>query len=109
MYEIGSGQGADLTQSPSTAASITDQVIDQVTALRGRLGAFEKASLESNIASLSDTVDNLTSAQSQIQDADFAAESANLTRAQILVQSGTAVLGVANQAPQNVLSLLKNM
>jgi flagellin len=56
---------------------------------------------------LNDTLINLTEAESNIRDADFAAESANLTRAQILVQSGTAVLQIANSNPQNVLSLLR--
>ncbi|RMF42013.1 MAG: hypothetical protein D6753_08465, partial [Planctomycetota bacterium] len=53
------------------------------------------------------TVVNLTEAESSIRDADFAAESARLTRAQILVQSGTSVLAIANQNPQNVLALLR--
>jgi flagellin len=51
---------------------------------------------------------NLTDAESQIRDADFAAETAALTRAQILVQSGTVVLQIANQNPQNVLTLLRS-
>ena len=109
LYELGSGNGAALSTDASLAASIVDEVISQVTALRGRLGAFQKTTLDSNIAALNDTLENLTAAQSSIQDADFAAETANLTRAQILVQSGTSVLAVANQAPQNVLALLRNM
>ena len=60
-----------------------------------------------NIASLNDTISNLTEAESKIRDADFAAETAKLTRAQILVQSGTAVLQIANKNPQNVLALLQ--
>ena len=64
--------------------------------------------METNIASLNDTVTNLTQAQSQIRDADFAKETAALTRAQVLVQSGTQVLSIANQSPQNVLALLRN-
>ena len=56
---------------------------------------------------LNDVLENLTDAESQIRDADFAAESARLTRAQILVQSGTSVLAIANQNPQNVLALLR--
>ena len=56
---------------------------------------------------LNDTLEGLTEAESSIRDADFAAESANLTRAQILVQSGISVLSMANQNPQNVLSLLR--
>ena len=89
------------------AGKVVDEVINQVTSLSGRLGAFQQTTLQTNINTLQDTLSNLTSAQSNIQDADFAAESANLTRAQILVQSGTSVLSVANHNPENVLSLLK--
>jgi flagellin len=59
------------------------------------------------MVSLTDTVGNLTEAESLIRDADFAKETARLTRAQILIQSGTAVLGISNQNPQNVLRLLQ--
>ena len=107
LYEIGSGESADLTSDPTTAAQIVDEVISKVTSLRGRLGAFQKATLEPNIASLNDTVENLTAAESSIRDADFAAETAALTRAQILVQSGVAVVAIANSNPQNVLALLR--
>ncbi len=75
--------------------------------LRGRLGAFQRTTLDVNIAALGDSLENLVAAESDIRDADFAAESANLTRAQILVQSGLSVLGIANSNPQNVLSLLR--
>ncbi|MCA9270895.1 MAG: flagellin FliC, partial [Planctomycetales bacterium] len=75
--------------------------------LRGRLGAFQKTTLETNIFSLNDSLANLTEAESSIRDADFAKESARLTRAQILVQSGTSVLAIANSNPQNVLALLR--
>ena len=107
LYQIKSGQTDDLDTDPTTAAQITDQAITKITTLRGRFGAFQRTTLETNIASLSDTVTNLTEAESSIRDADFAAESAALTRAQILVQSGTAVLQIANQNPQNVLALLR--
>ncbi len=106
LYEIGSSGTANLIKDPSTAANIVDEASSQVTSLRGRLGAFQQATLDTNIASLTDAVTNLTAAQSSIQDADFAAESASLTREQILVQSGTSVLSVANKNPENVLSLL---
>jgi flagellin len=107
LYQLASGKDASLTEDKTLAANITDEALNKITSLRGRLGAFEKTSLETNINTLSDTVVALTNAQSQIQDADFAAETANLTRAQILVQSGTAVLQIANRSPQNVLSLLQ--
>jgi flagellin len=107
LFELGSGESASLATDPNRAAEIVTQAIAQVTGLRGRLGAFQATSLESNLVSLSDTVANLQEAESSIRDADFAAESAALTRAQILVQSGTNVLSLANQNPQNVLSLLR--
>ena len=106
LYELGSGQAKSLTNDVNGAASVIDEVIDKVTSLRGRLGAFQATSLESNLVSLNETLANLEEAESSIRDADFAQESANLTRAQILVQSGTNVLSLANQNPQNVLSLL---
>ncbi len=107
LYELGSGQARALSNDAAGAAKIVDEVINKVTSLRGRLGAFQATTLESNLVSLNDTVANLQEAESSIRDADFAAESANLTRAQILVQSGTNVLALANQNPQNVLALLR--
>jgi flagellin len=109
LYQLGSGGTAALATSPSVANSIVSQAISQVSDLRGRLGAFQSTTLESNVSALNDTLQNLTSAQSSIQDADFAAESANLTRAQVLVQSGVSVLAVANKQPQNILALLQNL
>lgn len=107
LYELRAGNSRDLTSDPTNAAKIVDEVITKVVELRGRLGAFQKTTIDSNIVSLSDLLNNLTEAESAIRDADFAAESAMLTRAQVLVQSGTSVLGIANQNPQNVLSLLR--
>src|SRR6185295_8485746 len=107
LYDLRSGNASDLTHDPTNAARIVDEAINKVTSLRGRLGAFQKTTLETNINSLNDTITNLTEAESSIRDADFAAETAALTRAQILVQSGTSVLAIANQNPQNVLALLR--
>lgn len=107
LFELRSGGAKALDKDVGGAAKVVDEVITQVTQLRGRLGAFQKTTLETNIYTLNDTLANLTEAESSIRDADFAAESAKLTRAQILVQSGTSVLGIANQNPQNVLSLLR--
>ena len=107
LFELKAGGSSSLTSDNlDTAAKIVNEAIDQVTSLRGRLGAFQATTLKSNKAALSSTVINLSDAESQIRDADFAAETANLTRSQILVQSGTQVLSIANQNPQNVLSLL---
>lgn len=107
LFELASGGAKSLTTDVSGASKVVDEVISKVTTLRGRLGAFQRTALDSNIASLNDTLTNLNEAQSSIRDADFAKESANLTRAQILVQSGTSVLGIANQSTQSVLSLLR--
>jgi flagellin len=98
---------ASLTNDPNTASRIIEDAINKVTTLRGRLGSFQRLTLETNSNTLKDTVVNLTDAESSIRDADFAKETAALTRAQVLVQSGTAVLGIANQNPQNVLALLR--
>ncbi|WP_047813661.1 flagellin [Rhodopirellula islandica] len=106
LYELGSGQAKSLTNDVQGAASIIDEVISKVVGMRGRLGSFQSTTLESNLVSLNETKANLQEADSSIRDADFAQESANLTRAQILVQSGTNVLSLANQNPRNVLSLL---
>lgn len=107
LYQLGSGESKSLATNAAGAAKVINEVIDRVTSLRGRLGAFQRTTLDSNTVSLTDTLTNLNEAQSSIRDADFAQESANLTRAQILVQSGTSVLGIANQSSQSVLSLLR--
>jgi flagellin len=106
LYQLRSGQTAALRTNTTLAATIVDQAATEVAKLRGRMGAFQRTTLESNIRALEDTASNLTSAESSIRDADFAQETSALTRAQILVQSGTAVLAIANQNPQQVLSLL---
>jgi flagellin len=91
---------------PHQAGLIVNQAIKQVSGLRGRLGSFERNTLDTNVNALNITMENLTSAESVIRDADFAQETANLTRSQILVQAGTSVLSIANTTPQSVLSLL---
>ncbi len=106
LYQLQSGGTSDLSTDPTTAAAIVNEAIDQITSLRGRLGAFQATTLDSNRSALNSTLTNLSEAESLIRDADFAAETANLTRSQILVQSGTQVLAIANQNPQNVLALL---
>lgn len=106
LYELRSGQSSSLRNDVTNAANIVDQTITKVALLRGRLGAFQRTTLQSNITALQDTLANITDAESQVRDADFAKESANLTRSQILVQSTSQVLALSNQNPQNVLALL---
>ena len=89
-----------------TAQKIVDSAIKDISNLRGRLGAIQKNTLETNINSLRVTLENVTAAESAIRDADFATETAALTRAQILVQANTAILSLANASPQSVLALL---
>lgn len=88
------------------AIKVIDKAVVTITVLRGRIGAFQSNTLETNINSLRIAQENLTSAESTIRDADFAYESAQFTKNNILVQSATAMLAQANQLPQNVLKLL---
>jgi flagellin len=83
-----------------------DSALSSVNTLRSTFGAIQNR-FDSVISSLSATSENLSSARSRIQDADFAAETANLTRGQILQQAGTAMLAQANSLPNGVLSLLR--
>ncbi len=90
-----------------SASAILERAIQQVAVLRGKLGAFEKNTLDTNASSLSVALENVTSSESTIRDANFAQETSNLTRAQILTQAGTSVLATANSSPQSVLTLLQ--
>ena len=88
------------------AIGIIDKALEQVNSLRGDLGAVNNR-LDFTINNLSNVSENVAAARSRIEDADFAAESAALSRAQVLQQAGTAMLAQANAAPQQVLSLLQ--
>jgi len=88
------------------AQEIVEQAIRDVTTLRGRLGAFQANTVGSTIRSLGISLENTTAAESVIRDADFAAETAKLSRNQVLSQSATQILTLANSTPQNALALL---
>jgi flagellin len=111
---LGAGQadttlaGVDiLTGSNANDALLTlDFALQQVSGLRAELGAVQTR-FESTIANLSVTTENQSAARSRIRDADFAAETAELTRNQILQQAGISILSQANAQPQNVLALLQ--
>jgi flagellin len=108
LNDIATGGSASLVSGNTRGASlIIERAINQVAVLRGRLGAFEKNTLQTNVNSLGVALENVTSSESSIRDADFAQETAALTRAQILTQAGTSVLSTANSTPQSVLSLLQ--
>ncbi|MGK0442092.1 MAG: flagellin [Pseudohongiellaceae bacterium] len=100
--------GGDLLTSAtaSTALGALSEAIIAVDSKRGKLGAIQNR-LESTIANANSIIENASAARSRIRDADFAVETANLTRAQILQQAGTSVLSQANAIPQGVLSLLQ--
>ena len=107
LSELKSGQPSALnTGNFKHASEIVDEAITQVSRLRGRLGAFEKDTLQPNIHQLQITSENLTASESVIRDTDFAVETSELTRSQILVQAGNSVLAIANAQSQNVLTLL---
>ncbi len=112
LFELGSGGGKSLLDvGPSVPGSdlvnIIEEAVNRVSTLRGRLGAIQKNVIETNVSSLGVALENISEARSQIVDTDFAVETANLTKAQILNQAGISVLSIANQNPQQVLSLLR--
>jgi flagellin len=88
------------------AIKTVDSALGFINGERAKLGALQSR-FETSIASLNITSENMSASRSRILDADFAAETANLSRAQILQQAGTAMVAQANQLPQGVLSLLK--
>jgi len=111
LYELGTGAGKSLLDvgpnvPGSTLVNIVEEAINRVSTLRGRLGAIQKNVIDTNINSLGVALENISEARSFIVDTDFAVETANLTKSQVLAQSGIAVLGIANQTPSMVMSLL---
>ena len=98
----------DITSSANatTAMNALSTAIDSLNTSRANLGAYQSR-FEGVISALSASVENTEAARSRIMDTDYAAETAKLSRAQILQQAGTAMLAQANALPQNVLSLIK--
>ena len=92
--------------STADPLAVLDKALSVVDKLRSSLGAVQNR-LDSTISNLGTTITNLSSSRSRIQDADYATEVSNMTRANILQQAGTSVLAQANQSTQNVLSLLR--
>lgn len=108
LDDIASGKSFNLVDGNnlSDAQKVVDAAIDRISRMRGRLGAFQKNTLGSTIRSLQITSENTQAAESAIRDTDFAKETAELTRSQILVSSATNILSLANQSPQSALQLL---
>ncbi len=107
--QFGSLSQIDITSSSGAqdALGVIDASIDQITNLRGALGAFQQNTLESTANNMRTTLENTVAAESVIRDTDFAEEISNFTNKQILVQAGGSVLKSANQTSQLILSLLQ--
>jgi len=101
-----SGLDVSTFQNATDALKTVDSALSYINGERAKLGALQSR-FETTIDNLATTSENLTASRSRIQDADFAAETANLSRAQVLQQAGTAMIAQANQLPQQVLQLLK--
>ncbi|MFC7370006.1 flagellin, partial [Vreelandella zhaodongensis] len=99
-----SSAGFDVLQEDALA--ILDERLSTVDKERSNLGAMQNR-FETALDNIQTTSTNLQAARSRIEDADYAVEVSNLTRAQILEQAGTSILAQANQSPQSVLSLLQ--
>ena len=107
LDDLASGESANLVDNNGVSAQkIVEEAISQVSSLRGRLGAFQQNVIGATIRSLSIAVENTAAAESVIRDADFASETAAMTRSQILSQASTQVLAIANNQPQAALQLL---
>ncbi|CAN5727840.1 N/A [soil metagenome] len=108
LSSLSSGKTFNLVNGDLDKASkVVDESIRQISGLRGRLGAFQKNTIGSTVRNLNISLENTTAAESTIRDADFASETANLTRAQILSQAAQNSLSLANSAPQSALALLR--
>ncbi|MDZ7857631.1 flagellin [Sphaerotilus sp.] len=108
MDAVITGAAAGISTSAAALATMSnlDAAIDEVTSARSNLGSVQNR-FESVVANLSTTSENLQAAKGRIVDADFAVETSNMSRAQVLQQAGNAMLAQANQAPQQVMSLLR--
>jgi flagellin len=107
LNSLASGKANNVVSGDITQAQdIVGESIKQVSALRGRIGAFQKNTVGATIRSLGVAIENTAAAESVIRDANFAEETANLTRGQILVSAAQNILGLANQQPQSALQLL---
>ncbi|AVT58255.1 MULTISPECIES: flagellin N-terminal helical domain-containing protein [Pectobacterium] len=99
-------KGSSANSAAQALITALDTALSDVDAARSNLGAIQNR-FESTITNLNNSINNLSSARSRIEDADYATEVSNMSRAQILQQAGTSVLSQANQVPQTVLSLLR--
>lgn len=107
LSDVGAGSALNVVDGDlNIAQEVISKAIAEVNSSRGRLGAFQQNTIGATIRSLGVAFENTAAAESIIRDADFAAETAGLTRSQILVASAQNTLALANQQPQNALQLL---
>jgi flagellin len=107
LNSLASGRSNNVINGDTNAAQkIISESIAQVSQQRGSLGTFQKNTIGSTIRSLNVSLENTAAANSMIKDADFASETAQLTRSQILVSASTNILALSNQAPNSALQLL---
>ena len=99
-------QGVDQTTGPAGAITTIDAALNQIASDRASLGASQQQ-LESTVRNLANVAENTSAAVGRIMDTDYAAETANLTKAQILQQAATSILAQANAQPQNIMALLR--
>ncbi|MFO0972310.1 MAG: flagellin [Phycisphaerae bacterium] len=107
LNTLKSGGANDLSSDPANAVAVARKAIEVVATSQGRIGAFQKYQVDTSINSLSATQAALKDAIGTINDVDFASETANLNRLNVLIQSGTSLLGLANQQAGQILSLLR--
>jgi flagellin len=108
LSALGNGRSFNVVDGDLTKAQkVVDESIKQISSLRGRLGAFQKNTVGATIRNLGVSFENSAAAESVIRDADFANETASLTRGQILSQAAQNSLGLANSQPQSALALLR--
>jgi flagellin-like hook-associated protein FlgL len=106
IYQLKSGGIADMRTNTKLADKIVQEAISSISITRGRIGAVQRSTLDPNIQALQDNLEALTAAEADISNADFAEESSNMARYQILVQSAATVLAQANQLPQYAATLV---
>ncbi len=106
LSTLSSGSANDLFQDPGNAVKIIDSAIDQITSSRAYIGAFVNDNIEPAIRDLAVHIENLSASESTLRDLDFAAETAELSRQQVLYQAGLSVIAQANALPQGVIQLL---
>jgi flagellin len=97
----------DLSGDAAGAIDAIDAAINTISGTRSELGSFQRNTLETTVNSLTVAQENMRASESTIRDADVAAEMVQFTRNNIMLQAGTSMLAQANQAPQQVLSLIR--